>query len=821
MKGSVVRIQLLIAALSLTFINSTETADYRLSKSVLPSFYNLTIKVQEGKYTKFGGSFIGEVSIKLQTNRSDVNEITLHKESLTILSCLIYNKDNLLQQNVTNTSLMYNRETHQLTVPLIQPLIANENYTLYFKYIGYNRYEKNGLFSTFYKTDKRSYNDFMFTQLEAVYARKVFPCFDEPTFKAKFQLHIGRPSGYNVTTNTRLIKTTNEGDEHLVDHFDVTPIMSTYLLAILISKFQARGNLSDFAVLAPPEYYNYTEFSYTVGETLVAAYGELFQMPYKELGNEVLRFASAHWTKGMAMENWGLIIFSEEMLLHKPGYSDGHKNEELACRMIAHELAHMWFGNSVTLSWWSHFWLNEGFARFYEIFMTNELDSKYRMYEQFVVDNLQRVLELDAVSTAQPLTSPEKTLESSAGINNQSNVFTYDKGASIIRMWRNIMGGDNFNKSISSYLKQYHLKNAIPRDLFAHLKQNWPAQPPVDLDTFFSDYTEQVGYPVVIVNITEDKQRVILHQKRFLSDPEDGSDATLRYTIPITFMTNHENYNNLTPYTYFEKNMSTVEISFKEPIDWIILNLKQSNYYRIFYDKPILDQIKLRFSNFQRRIIPVESKAQIIDDLFNFALAGMIDYADVFEFLEHLSNEDRYIVWRAAYHGMERVAKRLDPKYLPHFEKFLTNITTLVFSLKTAKSSDYDRALDVYNRDMHVSWLCKYQNTDCTNQVKLLFEGNVERPSPDYRATFYCAASRTTAHALLWHLYQNETDADEKELLAQAISCTRDYRTFLKLEVLQLFPREYQIDGLLQIYQQNPDLVTPILSTISENIEQL
>ncbi|KAH8312882.1 hypothetical protein KR044_013460, partial [Drosophila immigrans] len=815
MKGSVVR--LLVAAVSLTLIATAESSDYRLSRTVLPSFYNLTINIP----SKLRRTFDGEVAITLKTNQSDIYEITLHKDSLNISSCLIYNKDGILQQNVSIASLKFDQETKKLTVPLLQPLTINENYTLYFQYIGSVGYDYTGLFSTYYETNKYNYTRVVLTQLEPVHARMVFPCFDEPVFKAKFELHIGRSSGYNAISNTKLIRTTNKGNDSFVDHFDVTPTMSTYLLAFIISNHQARGNISDFAVFSPKEDYDYTEFSYNTGKQLIAAFNKLFQTPYKQLGNENLLFATSPYFNDDAMENWGLIIFREEILKHKPGYTDGHKNKEITCRSIAHELAHMWFGNSVSISWWSHFWLNEGFARYYEIFMTNQIEREYRMEEQFVVVNLHNVLEEDAVATSLPLTIPEMAVQSPAQIVNQTNIFSYDKGASIIRMWRNIMGGENFDKSINSYLKQYHLKNAQPSDLFAHLKQNWPAQPEVDLDTFFSDFTEQVGYPMVTVNITEDNRRVVLHQKRFLSNPEDGSDATLRYTIPITYVTNLKRNYTDTPNMYFDKNRSTVEISFKEPIDWIILNNKQSNYYRVFYDKPLLSKLKQLFSTFKIFRIPDESRAQIINDLFNFAHAGMIDYADVFEFLEYLSGETRYIPWYAAYHGMERVIRRLTPQQLPHFEKYLGNITNLYMSLRGTKSSKYDSVLDVYNRDLQVSWLCKYQNADCNNQVKLIFEGNLEKPSPDYRETFYCAVSRTTAHARLWRLYHNETDSDEKDLLLRAISCTRDYRTYLKFELFHLLPYTHQASGLMQIYQQNPDLITPIFLTIIENIEEI
>ncbi|KAH8302750.1 hypothetical protein KR044_010518, partial [Drosophila immigrans] len=812
MKGSVVL--LLVAAISWVLITRAESADYRLSRSVVPSFYNITIDFRKS-WKKIGLQYDGEVAITLQTNQSDISEITLHGY-FYMSSCLIYNKDGILHQNVSITSLKNDRETRKLTVPLLEPLTVNENYTLYFQYEGHVDVYEEGVVLTGYEVADKRY-DVIVTQLDPVYAPRVFPCFDDPSLKAKFELHISRPSEYNVISNTKLVRTTDIGNDRFMDHFDVTPIMSTHLLAFVISEYQARGNLSDFAVLSAPEYYNYTEFSYNVGKNTLMAYNDLFEVPYKELGNEVLQFAVAPWFD-TARPNWGLITFSEVLLVHKPGYTDGHRNKEATCRAIAHELALMWFGNSVTISWWSHLWLSVGFAAYYENFMSDELCSDYDLEELFVVNNLQKCLEDDAAITSLPLTRLETEIQSPAEIKNQSNTFVYDKGASIIRMWHDIMGQDNFNKSIKSYLKEFHLKNVEPSDLFAHLKRNWPAQPEVDLDTFFADFTEQPGYPMVIVNISDDNQRVILHQKRFLYDPEDGSDATLRYTIPITFTTNLDTkfYNNSTPYTYFHKNMSTVEISFDEPIEWIVLNLQQSNYYRVLYDKPILSKLLSPSNRFR---IPQTNRAQIVDDLFIFAHAGMIDYTDVFEFLEYLNMEIQYLPWKAAYHGMERVARRLTPQQLPHFEKYLRNITYRAFNHVNIQSKSYP--FGVYNQVLQLSWLCKYQNEDCNKLVKFMFEQNIEKPSPDFRETIYCGVSRTSAHAEVWRIYQNETDEDEKDLLLRAIACTRDYRTFLKLELFHLIPDPGRLIGIKLIYQQNPDLITPIFETIIENIEEL
>ncbi|KAH8395789.1 hypothetical protein KR215_003405 [Drosophila sulfurigaster] len=823
MKGSIVGLWLLNAVITLNLIANSEVVGYRLSRYIRPSFYNLFINIQDDASNP-GTTFNGEAAITLQSNQSNLLEIILHKRLLNIKRCLLYNKDGRLQQDIAAGQLRYNNETELLTVPLLQPLIANANYTLYFKYSGKVKSDTLGLFSkenwNAGNSSTRAHKEFLFlTQFEFKDARFVFPCFDEPAFKAKFQLHIGRPSGYYAVSNTRLMKTTNEGKNYFVDHFDVTPIMSTYLVAFLISNYQARGNISDFAVLSSPEHYNKTEFSYNVGKRVVMAFNELFPISYKQLGNDILLFASVPLFDIAGMENWGLIFYSEELLVQKPGYTDGFKHKESTCQTIVHEMAHMWFGNSVTLSWWSYLWLNEGFASLYEILITHQLYPEYHLDQRFPIYLLQIIFEEDGMNSSHPLSSSESSIQTKSEFEELFGSFPYEKGASIIRMWRSAMGTVNFDNSINSYLKQYHLKNTNPSDLFAHLKQNWPAQPEVDLDTFLSDFTEQVGYPMVIVNITQNNQRVILHQKRFLNDYEDGSDATLRYTIPITFATNVKNtFDNLTPYTYFDKNKTTVEISFKEPIEWIILNLKQSSYYRVFYDKPVLSQLKLALSKNGHSSIRVENRAQIIDDLFNFAHAGIIDYVDVFEFLEYLKNEFDYVPWYAAYKGLIRVSQRLTPHQLPYFGKYLNNITSAVFAKLTVKSNSDDTVMDVYNRQLQVSFLCKYQNTECNNQVKLHFEADLEKPSPDYRETFYCAAARTTGYARILDLYSNESDMEEKHMLWRALSCTRDYRAHYNNMVFNSKIVENKTVGVTLMYEENPDLITPILSMLAENI---
>ncbi|XP_002012781.2 aminopeptidase N [Drosophila persimilis] len=809
--------------LALLLIGVCAGADYRLGGSVVPSFYNLTIDVLSNADEPT--VFNGEVSIAVQVvGTAEVRQITLHKDAIDIEECWLYNESGDQVQPIDSSQLTYEEATQQLTVPLSQAL-ANGAYTLGFKYTGKIRTDMAGLFSASYvEQDTGKTKWLAVTQMQRINARLVFPCFDEPAFKAQFQLQIVRPSGYEAISNTKLLYSSAESKDRFVDHFEVTPAMSTYLLAFIIAEYTARGNVSEFAVLTRPEFYNKTEFSFQVGQRVVAAYDELFQQPYASLGNDVLQYATSPRFPHNGMENWGLIIYSDDVLVKEPGYTDGWSDKEFTIRIIAHETSHMWFGDSVTFSWWSYFWLNEAFARYYEYFMAHQLYPEYRLDEQFVVRQMQLIFATDAVNSTQPMTSPEASIQTPSQIGYKFSSIAYAKGACIVRMWRNVMGANNFDTAIRNYLKQNHLGNTRPNDLFNHLIKNWPADQYVNQEHFLSDFTEQVGYPMLIVNASRNNHVVYVEQQRFLLNRGDGSDPDLRYTVPITYATNlAPDFENLTPKIYHHKPVNLVELSFEEEaIDWIVLNLKQSNYYRVLYDKPLLDSLQVALSSSNHSGVPVENRAQIVDDLFNFARVGYIDYANVFEFMEYLSQDVDYVPWYATYQGLQFVAKRLPLNNLPNFKKYLSDITDAVFAKLGVTWSPDDTVLDVYNRNNLVGWLCRYQARDCNQLVADTFTNDFAKPSPDYRQTFYCAAARSESYKQVMQFYREETNPKERELLWAAASCTRSYLAHYQNEILANGSTVSQKTiALAQMYEQNPDLINQIFNMLAANITQL
>ncbi|KAH8293817.1 hypothetical protein KR054_004930, partial [Drosophila jambulina] len=803
---------------------SAAGAGYRLDGSIAPSHYNLTIGVLRDAVEPT--LFDGEVAITLRLVGSEsVSVITLHSDGLNISECWLLDGTTGAQVEVIATDrLTYDATTQQVNVPLTQALQPERDYTLGFKYVGRIRSDLVGLFSASYVELGTNATKWMaVTQMQRINARLVLPCFDEPAMKAKFLLQIERPDGYQAIGNTRLVETTAIDQGRFVDHFKETPVMSTYLLAFMIAGYEARGNVSEFAVLTRPEFYNYTEFSYHVGQQVLPAYEQLFQSPYQQLGNDVLQYASSPRFPHNGMENWGLIIYSDAVLIQEPGYTDDWSDKEFAARIIAHETSHMWFGDSVTFDWWSYFWLNEAFARYYEYFMAHQLYPEYHLDEQFVVRQMQLIFGTDARNSTQPLTSPESEIQTPAQIAYKFSAITYAKGACVVRMWRNAMGADNFDTAIRSYLKDYHLVNTVPSNLFYYLYENWPKTPYVDLVKFFADYTVQVGYPMLMVNMTSE-HFIQVEQKRFLLNPGDGSDESLRYTVPITYATNVDpNFYNTTPHVYMDKLVDLVKLYFEEPIDWIVLNLRQSNYQRVLYDPTLMSALQVALSASNHSGIPVENRAQIIDDLFNFARVGYLDYAEVFEFLEYLSGELDYVPWYAVYENLNLVAKRLTPEQLPNFRAYLTDITEAAFEKLGLGWSAKDTPLDVAHRNKLVTWLCRYQVNHCREKINVMFATNPEKPSPDYRETFYCAAaSDYNSLMMVWAMYFLETRPSEKKLLWMATSCTRSYETYYYNMILDWrVSVENKKAGIARLYEQNPDLVQPIFEMITQNITEL
>ncbi|XP_075167370.1 membrane alanyl aminopeptidase-like [Haematobia irritans] len=558
--------------LLLTFEGSRQNVtaqEYRLRTNVLPEAYDIAFKpyLQSTDGIK-QFTFDGEVNITLHAEVTSVENITLHKAQLEILECAIYNGNGDHLESINLDRLQYDAITEKLTIPLKTPLNSNVNYTLYFKYTGRIRDDLGGIYRATYDD---GVNWYLLTQLHRTDARTAFPCFDEPQLKAKFRMRITRPKEYQSYFNTRLLSTSPESDGRYTDYYEQTPLISSYGVAFTVGDFVVEGS-NDMKYIMNSKFKGKTTFTQEVAVKALEAYDSYTQLPYKSMGNELMQMALMGRFPHSGMENWGLIMYKDILLAHEPQISDGWSNKERTVGLVTHEIGHMWFGNSLTHKWWSCFWLNEAFPTYYQHFLGHQIYPEYELEKQFVLNEMHTIFSLDATNSSQPLTSPEETIQTPTEVGSKFSNIAYNKGASVVRMIANAMGKENFDKAIREYIKENHLKNPAPEDLFHQWKRFWPNEHQVDLDQLFKDWTEQPGFPMLRISTT-DSGHYLLKQERFLLDSNDGSDISLKYTIPITYTTNKErNFDELTPRFYLNNTLEAYEFGNAEGDEWLILN---------------------------------------------------------------------------------------------------------------------------------------------------------------------------------------------------------------------------------------------------------
>ncbi|MDG6904694.1 MAG: M1 family metallopeptidase [Nitrososphaerota archaeon] len=490
--------------------------------------------------------------------------------------------------------------------------LSKKSYEVTLDYVG--RVTEKALYGV-YKS-KYGSDYFVTTDFEPNGARLLFPCVDNPSFKAEFSLEVTTQSGLKVVANSKTKSTTELGGKtrHV---FEKTPKMATYLFYLGIGNFDLstlKDKNIEFRVLARPGNAAKGKFALENAVKFLRGYEDYYGIKYPLEKLDLI--ALPEYASG-AMENWGAITFREVMLLLDENSSTS--NRRSVTSVLGHEIAHMWFGDLVTMRWWNDLWLNESFATFMESKMTDKIYPHWNVESDFVQQNTASSMQSDSLSSTHPIDIEVKSPEEISQIFDE---ISYGKGASVLRMIDRWIGDDAFRAGVSNYLSEFKYSNGEGKDLWRHLEKA-SSQP---VSEVMEAWVKKPGLPIVSVSFGQGKLK--FSQERFLLRGNSTRDV---WPIPITYSLNGE-------VRKFILKDNSLEIPAKN-VDRIKVNLGQTGYYRVLYDQKLYAVIQKEFDK-----LSAFDRWGIITDLYAFLMAGKIGIDQYLLFAKRAADETDYVV---------------------------------------------------------------------------------------------------------------------------------------------------------------------------------
>jgi tricorn protease interacting factor F2/3 len=469
-------------------------------------------------------------------------------------------------------------------------------------------------FTGFYKA---SYGDgyILTTHLEAVQARKVFPCLDHPAFKSVFKISVRTDSDLGVISNMPVESAKKDAGKRTVT-FQPSPKMSTYLFYLGVGRFvedQSRhGKTLLYAAHARPKGSIKTEFSFEAAQKVLDFYESYFGIPYQL--PKLHQIAVPEFAYG-AMENWGAITY-REILIHVDKETSIRAKKAVA-GVIAHEIAHMWFGDLVTMKWWDDLWLNESFATFMGHKAVDDGFPQWKVWQDFVRTQTSGAMGRDALKNTHPI---EALVRNPEEIEELFDEISYGKGASILRMIEAYVGAEAFQKGVSKYLQKFRYSNASGHDLWNHLQE----ASGTNVNQIMESWIGKAGFPIVTVTLSGGKLR--LEQERFLLA---GGVEKQRWPIPVTMSVDGK------PQRILFDNSST-EVNVGSP-KALKLNVDQTGFYIVNYKDDELQKLV-----WNSRLSPLD-KWGLVSDAKALLLSGHLPVKQYLTLLERYQNEDEYL----------------------------------------------------------------------------------------------------------------------------------------------------------------------------------
>lgn len=722
-----------------------KTVEHFIEKFV-PENYNIFLDINRTEK-----SFSGNVAI---TGEALDNVISFHQKDLTIATVLLDNQ---------NLDFKVDNQQESLSIDLPE----TGTMTLVIEFSGKITDNMTGIYPSYYTVDGMK-KEVISTQFESHFAREAFPCVDEPEAKATFDLSIkfDQAADEIVLSNMPEVDAERRKETGLWT-FDTTPRMSSYLLAFALGDLQGKTasskNGTEVGVFSTKAHNPKTlDFALDIAVRVIDFYEDYFGVRYPiPLSYHV---ALPDFSAG-AMENWGLVTYREVYLLVDENSTV--KSRQNVALVIAHELAHQWFGNLVTMKWWDDLWLNESFANMMEYVSIDAIEPSWNIFEDFQTTGVPLALQRDATDGVQSV---------HVAVNHPDEINTlfdpaivYAKGSRLMHMLRRWLGDDDFRAGLKIYFEKHQYSNTIGHDLWDALSEASGK----DVAAFMDAWLEQPGYPVVTAEVVDDT--LVLSQKQFFIG--EGQDQNRIWPIPL-----NTNWTGL-PETLTEERLAIPNFSQLAAQNEGALRLNTANtaHYITNYKGQLLKAVLNQLTE-----LDTTSKLQVVQERRLLAESGEISYAELIPLLTKLTDETSYLVSEAIAQVVDGLDMFMDEgsEAQAEFKALVNrlmqkNYDRLGFEPQVGESDE-----DEMVRQKAISLMLYADNADAVAKAEEIFDAHKENIESIPASIRLSVLANQVKHAeteelvsLYLDCYVKTNDGNFRRQLAAALSNTKEKAT--------------------------------------------
>ncbi len=606
---------------------------HRLPTTVRPQHYAISLDLDvEGE--AFSGRVVVTAEVEVGTET-----VVLNAEGLTIGSAAVSSESGTAV--AARTELDAERERLVLHVgQTLQP--GPVEITIDFS--GAFNDQLVGAYLSSFVDDEGTTRRLVTTQFEATHARKCFPCWDEPAFKATFALSLTIDAGHEAVANSVEIGRRTTDDGRLTIDFAPTMVMSTYLVAFAAGPLEMTDPIDvdgvPLRVVHVPGKGDLTAFALEAGAFALRYLANYFDSPYP--GDKLDLVAIPDFAFG-AMENLGCVTFREVLLLIDPTQATQSELQRSA-DVINHELAHMWFGDLVTMAWWNGLWLNEAFATFMEMKCTDAFRPDWQRWVDFSLSRT-AAFDTDSLAATRPIEFEVVSPEDAEGM---FDVLTYEKGAAVVRMLEQYLGEDRFRAGIVRYMAEHAYGNAETTDLWDAIE----AETGEPVRRIMDSWIFQGGYPLVTVAL--DGPRVRLSQERLAyAGGDEVADAT--WSVPVLYRWGRDGADDARAGRVLVEG-PTAELTLDDEPAWLVANAGAAGFLRVAYDTATLD----RLADIALDELTAVERYAVLDDAHAAMLAGRLSSLAFVNLVESLSGEHDRSVWQRLIGGLRQIDRLVD-----------------------------------------------------------------------------------------------------------------------------------------------------------------